>query len=152
FGHGPESKALRAALTARSTSALSPSATWQMVSPVAGLRVGKDFPEALSTHLPPMNIGWSLTCGGLAVRDRGEVAVVIVGSSWGTGRTGSPRERGRRDGAILVAGRGPRKGLVVHALRECTTNNLATARSPAHNRLNAARRPALRSDERIDSC
>ena len=37
FGHGPSSNALRAALTARSTSALSPSATWQMVSPVAGL-------------------------------------------------------------------------------------------------------------------
>ena len=46
-------------------SALSPSATWQMVSPVAGLSVAKVLPETLSSHLPPMNSGWSLTFGGL---------------------------------------------------------------------------------------
>ena len=43
--HGPDSNALRAALTARSMSALSPSATWQMTSPVAGLRVANVLPD-----------------------------------------------------------------------------------------------------------
>src|SRR5256885_16617269 len=64
FDHGPDSNALRAALTARSMSALSPSATWQIVSPVAGFCVAKVLPDWESTHLPPMNIGWSLTFGG----------------------------------------------------------------------------------------
>src|SRR5207244_11611841 len=67
FGQGPSSNALRAALTARSTSALSPSATWQMVSPVAGLIVGKVLPDTLSSHLPPMKSGGSLTLGGFTV-------------------------------------------------------------------------------------
>src|ERR1051325_8701334 len=81
FDHGPESNALRAALTARSMSALSPSATWQIGSPLHGLSVGNVLPETLSSHLPPINIGsWALTCGilmdGFAA---GRVAVVIVG-------------------------------------------------------------------------
>lgn len=37
FVHGPLSKALRAAATARSTSSLSLAATWAMTSPSAGL-------------------------------------------------------------------------------------------------------------------
>ena len=36
-----------------------------MVSPVAGLMAGKVLPETLSSHLPPMNSGWSFTCGAL---------------------------------------------------------------------------------------
>src|SRR5438874_4547622 len=74
--HGPCSRALRAALTARSTSALSPSATWQRVSPVAGLMAAKVLPETLSTNLPPMNSGWSLTLGGLTAR--GLLGVVVA--------------------------------------------------------------------------
>src|SRR5437868_12120499 len=79
--HGPSSNALRAALTARSMSALSPSATWQMVSPVAGLTVGKVFPLWESTHLPPTNIGCcSLTFGG-AYFLSGAVAVAAIGGA-----------------------------------------------------------------------
>src|SRR5262245_2526536 len=78
FGHGPDSNALRAAFTARSISALSPSATSQIVSPVAGLRVGKHLPETESTHLPPMNIGCCvLTLGGLTRVGAAAVAVAI---------------------------------------------------------------------------
>src|SRR5436309_14084112 len=75
---GPSSKALRAALTARSTSALSASATWQMVSPVAGLIVGNVLPDTLSRHLPPINSGWSLTAGGLTARVLGAGAVAVA--------------------------------------------------------------------------
>src|SRR6516165_5357717 len=91
--HGPSSNAFRAALTARSMSALSPSATWQMVSPVAGLSVGKVLPETLSSHLPPMSSGWSFTLGGLtaALRDLVAVAVAMRTSS-----TGNRANRGKR--------------------------------------------------------
>src|SRR5438309_1990203 len=78
FDQGPSSNALRAALTARSTSALSPSATWQIASPVAGLSVGNVLPETLSSHLPPMKSGWSLTLGGLTVRLLVAVAVAML--------------------------------------------------------------------------
>ena len=78
FLHGPASRALRAALTARSTSALSASATWQIVSPVAGLMAAKVLSEAPSTNLPPMNSGWSLTTGGLTVRLFSAVAVAMI--------------------------------------------------------------------------
>src|SRR5579863_8152491 len=50
LGHGPFSKAFRAAFTASSTSVASASATWQISSPVAGLIVGKVFPEWLFTQ------------------------------------------------------------------------------------------------------
>src|SRR5262249_19567180 len=80
------SNVLRAALTARSTSALSPSATWQMTSPVAGLSVGKVLPETLSSHLPPIKSGWSLTLGGFMVRALVVVAVAMMASSLGKGR------------------------------------------------------------------
>ena len=47
---GPSSRARRAALTARSTSAAVPSATWAMTSPVAGL-IRLEFPPSTgSTH------------------------------------------------------------------------------------------------------
>src|SRR5262245_33139758 len=77
FGQGPSSNALRAAATARLTSSLSPSATWQMTSPVAGLVVGKVLPETLSTHLPPISIGWSLTLGGFTVLGLSAVFVAM---------------------------------------------------------------------------
>ncbi len=54
FGHGPWSKAFRAAPMARSTSCTSPRATFAMGSPVDGLCVSKDWPEAESTNSPPM--------------------------------------------------------------------------------------------------
>ena len=53
---GPESNALRAALTARSMSAASPSATWAMTSSVAGLIVSNVLPLSLSRHLPSISI------------------------------------------------------------------------------------------------
>src|ERR1700679_2612067 len=49
---GPESKACRAALTAASTSALSPSAAWAIVRPVAGFLTSNVLPEAADIHLP----------------------------------------------------------------------------------------------------
>src|SRR5579864_5978962 len=54
FCQGPprSSKALRASLTARSTSAAPASATWVITSPVAGLMVSKVF--AVTTHSPPI--------------------------------------------------------------------------------------------------
>src|SRR5690349_4881962 len=54
FCHGPprSSRALRAALTARSTSAGPASATWVMTSPVAGLMESKVLEVA--THSPPI--------------------------------------------------------------------------------------------------
>src|SRR5438128_8728569 len=48
--------ALRAALTARSTSASVPFGTSAMVSPVAGLMIGWPSLPAPATHSPPMNI------------------------------------------------------------------------------------------------
>src|SRR5947209_5915650 len=86
-GQGPSSNALRAAFTARSTSALSPSATWQIVSPVAGFTVGNVLPDTLSSHFPPINIGWSFTLGGLIVRAFVAVAVAMGVSSWKVGGT-----------------------------------------------------------------
>src|SRR5437764_11439358 len=81
FGQGPDSNALRAAATALSMSALSPSATSQIFSPVAGLTVANVLPEALGTHLPPMNIGCSaLTLGGLTRCGAGAVAVLMDSS------------------------------------------------------------------------
>src|SRR5262245_33498792 len=97
LGQGPDSNALRAALTARSTSALSPAAAWQMVSPVVGFSVGKVLPETESTHLPPMSIGWSLTWGGLIVRGFGAVAVAMRVVLRLGGREKSPADVVRRE-------------------------------------------------------
>ena len=52
--HLPDSKARRAAATARSTSSLSQAAILAMTSPVAGLTQSKVCPEAASTYLPSM--------------------------------------------------------------------------------------------------
>src|SRR6266571_2969980 len=73
-----DSSALRAALTARSMSAASPSATWQIVPPVAGLMAGNVFPETLSCHLPPIKSGWSFTCGALIVFGLLATAVLMM--------------------------------------------------------------------------
>jgi hypothetical protein len=56
FAQGPDSNALRAALTAKSISAASPSATWAITSSVAGLMVGNVLPLLASCHLSPMRI------------------------------------------------------------------------------------------------
>ena len=71
---GPESNALRAALTARSMSAASPSATWAITSSVAGLIVSNVLPLLLSRHLPSMSI---LVWCDWAILRRGLVAVAI---------------------------------------------------------------------------
>ncbi len=47
---GPSSNARRAALTALSTSAAVPAATWAMTSPVAGLSVSSIWPSTGSTQ------------------------------------------------------------------------------------------------------
>ena len=79
--HGPVSNALRAAFTARSTSAASASAMRQMTSPVLGSRVSNVFPLRASTHFPSISILRSATFG---LRDgaagRGAVAVAMTGS------------------------------------------------------------------------
>src|SRR5277367_2401866 len=49
------SYAARAALTASSTSALSPSATSASTSSLAGLIVSKVLPDLAATHLPPIS-------------------------------------------------------------------------------------------------
>src|SRR5215475_591804 len=66
---GPLSKAARAAATALSTSAASASATCAMVSPVAGLMVGKVLLEAASVHLLLMSslVALTFTVGSMAV-------------------------------------------------------------------------------------
>src|SRR5713226_3844991 len=56
----PRSKLARAALTARSTSSRSPSATSASTSPLEGSSVGKVLPEAASTQRPPMNSSFGL--------------------------------------------------------------------------------------------
>src|SRR5262249_37985955 len=58
----------RAAAAALSTSAASASATCAMVSPVAGLMVGKVLPEAASVHLLLMSslVALTLTVGSMA--------------------------------------------------------------------------------------
>src|SRR6201986_5279861 len=53
--HGPLSKALRAALTARLMSSASSSATLARGSPGAGLGVSTVLPDAAAVHCPPMN-------------------------------------------------------------------------------------------------
>ena len=50
----PSSKAARAAATARSTSVLSPSATWVSTLPSIGETQSKVLPEAASANLPSM--------------------------------------------------------------------------------------------------
>src|SRR5207253_2252692 len=102
----------RAALAARSTSALSPSATWQMTSPVAGLVVWKNLPETLSSHLPPMNSGCcGLTLGGLTVRLLGAVAVVMETSSLRARNRQGPIHHGPRLCCSLSPGTGGRQGV-----------------------------------------
>src|SRR5215469_400769 len=56
FAHLPSSKAFRAAFTASSTSALSPSATGANTSSLAGLTVSKVLPDLAATHLPLISI------------------------------------------------------------------------------------------------
>src|SRR5215470_1060782 len=62
FGQGPLSKALRAAVTARLMSSLSPSATLASTSPVDGSIVSNALPLAAATHCPPMSILTGCCC------------------------------------------------------------------------------------------
>ena len=55
-GHGPSSKAARAAVTARSTSAAPASGTCAHACPVYGSMESNVRPERASTHRPPMNM------------------------------------------------------------------------------------------------
>ena len=78
--HGPWSNAARAACTALSISAFSPSATCARTSPVAGLNVEKVLPDAASTHWPSMS-----SLRGLAIKSltrssirSSEVAIVMI--------------------------------------------------------------------------
>src|SRR5262249_60197150 len=66
------------AWTARSAAAAPASATWQIISPVAGLMAGKVLFELPSTNLPPMNSGWSFTCGAGTRPALGVVAVAMT--------------------------------------------------------------------------
>lgn len=59
----PSWKAARAAFTALSTSSLSPSATWQMTSPVDGLTVGNVFLLTALCHSLFMKILLQKTSG-----------------------------------------------------------------------------------------
>ena len=54
FDHGPDSKARRAAATARLMSSLSLSGTRAMTDASAGLNTSNSCPEAAGDHLPPM--------------------------------------------------------------------------------------------------
>src|SRR5690625_1585869 len=54
-GHGPQSRAVRAAVTALSTSALAASGTLPTYSPVAGERTSITWSVDGAVHLPPMN-------------------------------------------------------------------------------------------------
>src|SRR5580692_472111 len=105
FGHGPDSNALRAAFTARSTSALSPSATLQMTSPVAGFCVSNVLPETESTHLPPISIGWSLTCGGWIPVFGDETFFVCLAVA--VGIAGSSMEKGVERDSLMRTRQGP---------------------------------------------
>ncbi len=55
FLHGPFSKALRAALTARSISSFSPLGTWVKMPLLEGSRTSKVFPLVESTRLPSID-------------------------------------------------------------------------------------------------
>src|SRR5438067_341327 len=59
--HGPDSKARRAALTARFISSLSLSGTRAITDASAGLKTSKVLPDAAETHFPAMRF-----CFGLA--------------------------------------------------------------------------------------
>src|SRR5215212_5941817 len=74
FDQGP-SKARRAAATALSMSALSPSATSARVAPVAGFGVVKVLPDSASTHLPSMK---SLYVRGVSDADLADDMVFLL--------------------------------------------------------------------------
>src|ERR1700676_5207801 len=85
LGHGPSSKALRAALTASSTSALSPSAIRASTSSFAGLIVSKVLPDFAGTHLPSIS-----SCLGLRKNDSAAeiLAPCAALSTWGVAAIG----------------------------------------------------------------
>src|SRR4029077_5846909 len=56
--HGPDSNARRAAITARSISSLSLSATRAMTEASAGLKTSNVLPDAAGTHLQPIKFNF----------------------------------------------------------------------------------------------
>ena len=74
----PSSKARRAAATARSTSALSPSGTLAITAPVAGLYTSNVLPEAALTILPSMSIFDERPRKFVAWRSRGSSSIVSI--------------------------------------------------------------------------
>ena len=87
-----------AALTALSTSALSPSWTWMMGSPVAGFRVGKVLPDTLVCHslLMKIPVCCTVTVTGYSnVMRRGQSSVTSTsGAVMGCGRAAADMQRG----------------------------------------------------------
>src|SRR5262249_60127052 len=129
-------------------SALSPSATWQIVSPVAGLMAAKVLPETLSTNLPPMNSGWSLTLGGLTAR--GLLGVVVAMGRPPEGDTGR-RERAGRQAPVPAGetgrgssggGRGRPGGGNAEAGRRCWPEEGPCRRTPTRRRGKGRLKPA----------
>src|SRR5438874_2505591 len=68
-GQGPDSNARRAARTAASISALSPSAVRAMVAPVAGFLTSKVIPEAAGSHFPSVSSFLGLAMNWATGRD-----------------------------------------------------------------------------------
>src|SRR5262245_14208847 len=86
LGHGPDSNAFRAALTARSMSGFSPSATWHIVSQLAGLTVANVLPDLASIHRPLISIFWSGpfgTAGAATLPCLPSVAAFVSGAGLG---------------------------------------------------------------------
>ena len=82
---------MRAALTARSMSAASPSATWAITSSVAGLIVANVLPLTLSRHLPSISIlVWMLPVAALALDFVGFVMVAMRRTPFGVEETCPP--------------------------------------------------------------
>src|SRR5581483_1508849 len=91
FAQLPFSKAARAALTARSTSSLSHSATLASTLPVAGLMLSKVLPEAAGTYLPLMK-AWLRYWrpAACACRESRDKAADIAGApEWGIEEAGT---------------------------------------------------------------
>src|SRR5262245_26574763 len=112
FAHGP-TNASCAALTARSMSAASPSAISAIDSPVAGLSVGKRFPETASRHSEPISMrppdlrsGAARVSLGFTVGLRGSACVIVDAApdlaAQASGLDVLDEERGR---AVLLAER-----------------------------------------------
>src|SRR5271169_6305097 len=101
--HGPDSRARRAACTAASMSALSPSATCAITLPVAGFVTSKVLPEAAPTHLPLINIFFGVARNCVTGVDVGislRTALIVVSPD--VGRLSAATELRYRKGRVLL--------------------------------------------------